>query len=276
MSFPEYSDFGKEAKEAHNDDFDTESSLKVNSQGPYGLDFSTITSCSPGCKGPFPSTFSLSWAHSSGFAIDNMVVAGCDNVSVEASLTNLAPGLTMKFNGEKAGAGSLGAVYNHPLATVATSVDIAGFSSLSASVLGGSKGLLAGASANFGLKGGFEVSNYSAAVGWAPTPGTFAGVEVNNKLADISATVQHAVRPNLSLTAAVEHGLKAACTKASIGGTFNCCKNTSVKMKVDTEGMINAAVKREFPKKKLTVTGAAAVDSKNLQAYNVGVTATLG
>lgn len=276
MSFPQYSDFGREAKEAHDSDYDTDFTVRVNTPGPYGVNISTTTSCNPGSTGAFATSVNLNWAHPSGLTIDNLELTSCDKVDVQASLTNLAPGLTLKLNGGKAGNCNLGAVYNHQFATVAADVDVSGFSSMNTSVLGGSKGLLVGASASFGVKGGFEVNNYSAALGWAPQKGSFAGVQVNNKLAEVSATLQHGVRPDLTLTAAIDHNLKSSSSRGSVGATYDCCKNCAIRVKFDSEGMINAAVKREFPAKKFTLGAAAAVDAKNLQSYNFGVTASLG
>lgn len=275
MSFPEYKDFDSSARDAHTEGYDTDYSLKVNSQGPCGLGLSTTTNYGPGVS-VFPSTLSVAWKHKSGFAVDNLEIAGCNDIKVETSLKNLAPGLLIKYAGDKSGAGAVGAVYSHNLATVSADFDIASCSGLNVSALGGAKGFTAGASAGFGVGSKFEVRDYSAALGYAPKEGVFAGIQANNKLSEFNASLLYQIQPSISVSALVDYVPKATegPVKVSVG-TCADAAGCQVKLKANNDGLLNASVQRAFPKN-LSLTAAAGVDAKNMQNYNFGLTATLG
>eukprot|EP01006_Ploeotia_vitrea_P020886 TRINITY_DN53200_c0_g1_i1.p1 TRINITY_DN53200_c0_g1~~TRINITY_DN53200_c0_g1_i1.p1 ORF type:complete len:270 (-),score=2.31 TRINITY_DN53200_c0_g1_i1:62-871(-) len=269
MSLPVYADLDKNTRDIFNDDFDTKCSLKVKSEAPCGATLTTNTDC---CG--FSSKVSGKWAHSSGFAVDKLEFAGKDKIKLESSLTGLAPGMKLEFKGASANTGNLGMTYKHKLATVTTDLDIAGFSTANASVLGGSNGVLAGASAKFALAGKFEVKDFSAGFGYQRS-NMFAGVVANKKFGEFNAAFHYAVKPNLTIAALCDIVPKASSHKFNIGTEYVCNPNTTVKVKANSDGVINASVKQKFPKK-FTVVGAAQVEAKNISAVNFGVTATLG
>jgi len=274
MSLSVYKDLDKSTRDIFSDDFDTKYSLKVKSEAPAGVAVTTTTDCNCGSNA-FTSKVSLKWAHeTSGFVVDKLEIAGRDKVKLETSLSNLAPGLKLEFKGSCASSGVLGAIYKHQLATIATDLDIASFSAANVSVLGGANGILAGASANLALAK-FEVKDFSAALAYKPNASIFAGVVANKKFTEFNAALQYQVKPNLTLAALVDVVPKSSSHKINFAANFNCCPNTSVKVKVNNDGFINASVKHQLPKK-LTVVGAAEFDTRNTSTINFGVTATLG
>jgi hypothetical protein len=273
MSIALYKDLDKSTRDVFSEDYDTKYSLKVKSEAPAGVALTTTTDCN--CGAPMTSKVSVKWAHPSGFTVDKLEMTACDKVKLETSLTGLAPGLKLEFKGAAAGTGNLGLVYKHQMATVATDLDIAGFSAANASVLGGSNGIFAGASANFALGGKFDVKDFSAAVGYKPNAGIYAGVVANKKFTEFNTAVHYKVNPALTVAALVDVCPKASTHKFNIGAAYACNPNTTVKVKVNNNGVINASVKQQLPMK-FTVVGAAEVDTKNISAVNVGVTATLG
>ncbi len=225
----------------------------------------------------FPAKLSASWAHASGFSIDKLETDS-GNLSLEASVSNLSPGLKFIFAGDRAGSKNLGLVYQHKLATLSTDVDVANWNNANISFLGGSNGFLVGGATNLALGGKFELKNYSAALGWTPKENVFVGVQANNKFADFNGSIAYRVQPKLSISALIDFAPKATsdALKVSISSIWDCCDNHNIKLKVNNDGLLNIAATRVFPKEKFTVTGAAAVDTSNPSGYKVGFTATLG
>ena len=273
MSFPEFKDFDAAVQETLGGDFSTDCSLTVNTAAPAGVAMSTTTDLK---SSNFLTTTNFGWAHESGFAIDSLELASLQKVALATSVSGILPGLQLNFKGVDASATTLGMTYKHKLATISHELDIAGFSTMSASVMGGSNGILAGAGATFGLGGKFEVTDFSAAVGYAPKPEIFAGVKATNKFTELNTAFQYAIRPNLTLSALIDYAPSTGAHKYSVGATHSCGKaGANFKMKINNEGVINASVKKALPNS-LTVVGAASLDSRHLDTYTLGVTATLG
>ena len=234
----------------------------------------TTTEYLPGTAA-FPSKFNLKWAHHSGFTVDKLELTSFEKVNVETSLTGVADGLKFEFKGNDSSLGTVGAVYKHKLATFGTELDISGFSFLKASALGGSNGVSAGAAATFALGSKFAVSDYSAAIGWKNDT-AFVGLKANNKLADLNTFVHYQVKPNLGLHAQLDFTPKTSTHNVTVGVAYKCNdNNVATKAKITSNGLISASVKKNFPNK-LSVVGAVGVDVHKLEAYNFGITATLG
>jgi len=273
MSIAIFKDFAKCTKDLFNDDFDTKSSLKIKSEAPSGVVLTSTTDFN--CNAPFTSKVSAKWAHE-GYAVDKLEISSRDKVKLETSLAKLVPGLTLEFKGAT-GSGataSLGAVYKHQFATITSDLDILAFSTANASVLGGSAGFLAGASANFGLNK-FEVKDYTAAISYSPSCGLYAGVVANKKFSEFNALLQYKVQPKLRVAALLDCVPKTSSHTCSVAVAYDCCENTAVKVKANCDGVITASVKHTMPKK-FTVVGAAELDTRNTSNINFGVAATLG
>jgi len=274
MSQPLYKDFDKSARDLFSDDFDTKNSIKVKSAAPAGVTLTTTTDCSCGASA-FSSKVAAKWAHASGFAVDKFEVAGCDKVKLETSLTGLAPGLKFDFKGASASSGNLGVTYKHANASVATNLDIAGFSSASASVLGGANGFTAGVAGNFALAGKFDVKDFSAVVGYAPNATLFTGVGASKKFTEFNVSLKFDVKPEITIAALADIVPKTSSHKFQIGAAYTCNPDTTVKVKVNSDGVINASVKQKC-QKKFEVIGAAEFDTRNTSSIKFGVNATLG
>jgi len=273
MSFSLFKDFDKCAKDLINDDFDTKTSLKVKSEGPSNVSLTTTTDYNPGAS-VLPTKVNFKWAHESGFAVDKLEIASCEKVTLETSLVGVAPGLKLEFKGVDNSSGTLGLVYKHKLATIASDLDIVGFSSTKASVLGGANGVLAGASADFDINK-CDIKDYAAGIAYSPCCGVFAGLKATKKFTEFNSSIHYKVNPKLSVAAMVDYVPKKSTHGFKIGAAYKCCPETSVKVKVDNDLVVKASVKQELPKK-LVVVGAAEVDVRNPGKLNFGVTATLG
>jgi len=274
MSFAEYKDFEKSVKDAIKDDYDAKFTFKTKSEGPHDISVTTTTEYLPGTA-VFPSKISAKWAHVSGFSLDKLEMSSCEKMTVETSLTGVVEGLKFDFKGTDAATGTVGAVYKHKFATVSSELDISGFSFLKASVLGGSNGVLAGASASCSLGSKFAATDYSAALGWKPTDAVFVGLKANNKFADLNSYFQCQVKPNIGVHGQLDFTPKTNAHNVIFGVTYKCCDSTSMKAKVSASGNINASVKKNFPNK-LSVVGSVGVDVHKLDTAAFGVTATLG
>jgi len=274
MSFPLYKDVDKAPRDLIKDDFDTKFSLKVKSEAPHGVSLTTTTDYNPAAS-VLPTKINLKWAHESGFAVDKFEIASADKIALETSLTGVAPGLKFEFKGVDAATGTLGVIYKHQFATLSSELDIAGFSTFKTSVLGGSNGVSVGASADFNLSDKFDVKDFSAALAYTPCAGVFAGIKANKKFNEFNSAIAYRVKPNLSLAALIDIVPKKPSPKFNIGASYKCQPETTVKVKVDNDGVIRTSVKQDLPKK-LTLVGAAEVDIRNISQFNFGVTATLG
>jgi len=269
-----FKDFDKDVRDIFADNWDVKNSIKVKSAAPAGVSLTTTTDCSCGASS-FTTKASVKWAHQSGFAVDKFEVAGCDKVKLETSLTGLAPGLKLDFKGASASSGNLGVTYKHQLATIAANLDIAGFASASASVLGGSNGVLAGASANFAIGNKFDVKDYSAALAYKPSKAIFVGVAANKKFNEVNVAAKYDIKPELTIAALADVVLKTSSHKFNIAAEYTCNPDTTVKFKVNNDGVINASVKQQC-KSKFEVIGAAEFDTRNTSSIKFGVNATLG
>lgn len=276
MSFSTFKDFAKESEDLFSDDFDTKCSLKVKSAAPAGVSLTTTTDISHAAN-VYPSKINLKWAHPSGFSIDKLEIAGCDKTKIETSLSNIpaVPGLKLEFKGANMAAGSLGAIYKHQLATVTSELDIGGFSSLSASVHGGAKGVSVGGSALFSLGNKFDVTDFGAGISMTPKEGLFVGVRGTKKFAEFDTAVQYQIRPGLIVAALGDCTPKTSTHRVKLGVKYECCPTTTVKVKVGCSGDLNASVKRQLPNN-TTLVGAAAVNLKNPESFSFGLSATIG
>jgi len=277
MSFDEYCDFGKSTKDLFEEDFDSTFSLNIKAKAPKGVGISSTTEYCPGAA-IFPSKLNLDWSHAeSGFAVDKLEINSLSKGSIETSLSTVPylPGLKLTFKGVDCSTGSLGMVYKHRVATLSSDLDIAGFSSMNVSALGGTAGVTAGASASLALGSKFEVKDFGGAVGYTPREGMFVGVQTSNKCNEINGSMQFQVQPKLALAALVDFTPKTSEHSLNVGVSYNCCEGTSTKVKVSNSGCIDASVKSEFPNQ-LTLVGSAGIDVKNPDKYSFGVNATLG
>ena len=175
-------------------------------------------------------------------------------------MANVAPGLTFNFKGVNTSDANLSAVYEHKIATITSELDIAGFSQLNTSVLGGSHGVQAGAALSMGLGSKCEVNDYSAAIGYKPENDKFfVGVKANNKFADLNTALMYNVKPDLSVSALVDFTPKTGAHSFNVGLGYQFCSGYGMKLKASNTGTVSASVKKQLPNK-LTVVGAAGVD----------------
>jgi len=272
----QYKNFDKVARDALKDDYEKNLSLKVKTTTIHGVEVNSTIEHVPSIHNTFPSKVCLKWASPNGFAIDKFEMSSVEKGTLETSLNKIpnVPGLKLTFKGVDASNGTVGAIYKHSLATIASDLDVTNFSGLNASVLGGTNGFLAGGTVSVALGGKVEAKDYGAAIGYSQQ-NVFVGVKSMNKFADFSGALHAQVKPGLDVSALVDFNPQTTAHKVSAGISYQCTDLTTSKVKATSDGTVHASLKHCFPNN-LVVNGAIGVDVQNPSAYSFGVSATLG
>lgn len=270
MSYPVFGDIDKSNLDVFNDDFDTKTTLKVKSSGPWGT---TLTSNTTFNKDKTSSTkLSLKYPHASGFTLEKLELKHDGHLVTETSLTGTAPGLKLEFKGDdEKSKGDLIATYVVPKVTLTSELDILNLSKFSASATGGQGPVTAGVSANVNLtKQSLDAVNL--AVGY--TAPQFYGVfRACNTFKDFSGSAKYQVNDKLTVAAKFSHGDKGVAGAAA--AIYACCPNNIVKVKAGTCGGISASLKRSY-EKKFSVVTAISTNTSSVSDFKWGVNATLG
>merc|ERR1711998_717277 len=101
--------------------------------GPEGSSITTNTSYDAKDSSLTPK-LSLKWANDNGFTLDKLEFSKDCKMTVETSLTKIAPGLKLEFKGNDTNKADLLMTYKMPKATITGEYDIHGFSSAKASI----------------------------------------------------------------------------------------------------------------------------------------------
>jgi len=222
---------------------------------------------------------SAKYAHSSGFTVEKLEISPKGKVATETSLVNAAPGLKLEFKGNDTDKGDLSFTYSpSPMATITGEVDALNFAKANASLTVSQQPFIGGASvdAAFG-KQGLESSKFGLGFGYTVPKTLFAGFRAQNSLTDYSALVSYALNKDLTLVGKVNHSTagKSAGTNSVIAGVYQCCPNSTLKVKAHSTGVINASIKQQC-EKKFAVVGSVEIPSGFTSGYKFGVNATLG
>lgn len=270
MSYPVFKDYDKSSAELINDDFDQKYTLKIKSGGPANTTITTNTTLKDGSLIP---KVSAKWSHASGFTLEKFEVSPDCKMTVETSLTGIAPGLKMEYKGNDTDKADLSVTYKVPQATVTADFDIHNFSSAKASVCSGVNDVTFGGNVNLKIaKASVDSASCGFGVGYTVPKVMFAGVRANNNLASYSALFNYTAQPNVTLGGQVDYAPKA--TSAVLAAAYTCNPDTTIKVKATTGGVFYASVKQACAKK-FTVVGSAEVPS-SFNTVKFGVNATLG
>lgn len=271
MSFPVFGDIDKSIKDIFEDDFDTKSSLKVKSSGPWGTTVTSNTSFNTKDKSS-TTKLSLKYPHASGFTLEKFEYKHDGHLVTETSLTGAAPGLKLEFKGDDEKAkGDLIATYTVPAVTLTSELDILNFGKLKASATGGQGAVTAGVSAHFDL-GKQNLDAVNIAVGYT-APNFYGVARACNTFKDFSGSAKYQFNDKLTLAAKVNHGDKGVSGAAA--AIYACCPNNIIKVKAGTCGGISASLKRSYEKKFAVVT-AVSTNTSSISDFKWGVNATLG
>lgn len=216
---------------------------------------------------------SLKWAHHTGFTLEKLEAAADGKVTVETSLTNVAPGLKLEFKGKDADKADLSLTYVVPAATVTADVDLSNFSAANAAFTAGSGPVTAGASAKLALaKGSLDSATFGLGLAYTLPKQLLFVARADNNLSNYTAHVSYAGLKNMTLAGMVNYAGKDP--SATVGLQYACNPCTSVKVKASSAGVFSASIKQALDTK-FNVVGSAEFRN-NLSNVKLGVNATLG
>lgn len=274
MSFPTFADFNKPVLDALKDDFDTKVkyTLKVKADAPSSV---KVTQTTEYVDGKLLGKVSAKWAGKTGFSLDKFEIKSNGAITTETSLDNLAPGLKLEFKGNDDKLGDFGVEYKHQLATATAVFNMASFDSVKASVNGGANNFTAGAAVELKIGDKTELSSFDVATSYALPKNFFVGVQTSNKFTGAGATFSYAGLPQYNFVGKVNYATASKATSFEVGGAYSCCKNTTMKAKVNQDGVVSLSVKQALCNK-TTVVAALLAEPKNLANFKFGINATLG
>jgi Eukaryotic porin len=188
-------------------------------------------------------------------------------------LDGAAPGLKLDFKGNDSDKGDLSFTYKHSLATVTGEVDALAFSKANASISTGHGPFSAGAAVDLSIaKSSISGTNLSAGAGYTISGSLFTGIRAKNNFSDYSGIATFVAAPNVTLAGKVD--LTSKGTSGVLAAVYKCNPSTTIKVKANNGGLINASVKQQVDKK-FVVVGTAEVPS-TFKGIKFGVNATLG
>jgi Eukaryotic porin len=235
----------------------------------------TNVAYNPAKEAKLNTKLSVKCSHPSGFTLEKFEVANDGNVSTETSLVGFAPNLKFEFKGNDSDKGDFSVTYKHAAATVTAEVDTISFSKAKASVVVGHGAFTAGANADLEIaKMAISSSAFTLGAGYTVPKSIFAGVRVSKGFNEYSGNFHYVAAPNVTLAGTAAYSLKtknASCVLATI---YKCNDTTLLKLKASSNGVVNASVKQQFPKKFVAV-GSMEIPS-SLNGIKFGVNATLG
>lgn len=208
--------------------------------------------------------------------MDSFEISSFDTINLQTSFEpKVVPGAKLSFASSRTGGGNLGVVYKHNFATITAGLDVGNFNSLQSSIVSGGKGFNVGAAVDFSLKNK-DINDYSTALAWAPKEGLFAGVQANDKFANVATSLQYQASPKLNVAASVEFAPKAISEslKVAIGSEYVYRPDVSLKVKTNNDGIVNASIKKTM--EKYTINAAVEINSKDLSSFNFGINTTIG
>lgn len=213
------------------------------------------------------------WGHASGFTLEKFEVAPDCKLTVETSLTGIAPGLKIEYKGNDSDKADLAMTYKIPQATVTADLDIHSFSSAKASVSSGYEAFSAGASVDLKIaKSSIDSTTCGVGIGYTVPSVLFAGLKANKNFASYSALFSYSGYKNVIVGGSADYSSKA--TSGMLAASYSCTPGTTMKVKATTGGVFYTSLKQCFTKK-FTLVGSAEVPS-SFSSVKFGLNATLG
>lgn len=273
MSFPSFGDIDKTIKDLLSKDFFNPKKapyvVKTKAAGPFGS--KVTTTCDINAGGSVTPTLSAEYDSGAGFSLDKLEFSGKDStIKTETSLVggSVPEGIKLEFKGDTTSTGELGCVYESDMVTAEASLDIIDVKSADVSFCSGSGATTFGGSAQLSLDGkGPALSGYSVGVAHS-VPGTCNGAVVfKDKLSKADVTLGYSALADVNLGAQLSWPSNAV----SFGGSYACNKNTTMKFKAGTDGVIAASVKQNVAPKTVLV-GMLSLDSAKTPSFGGSVT----
>jgi len=190
----------------------------------------------------------------------------------ETSLKGAAPGLTLEFKANDSDKGDLSAVYTIPSATFTAEVDALSFAKANASANTVYGPYSAGAAVNLAIaKSSIASSIFDFGVGFTVPKTAFLGLRLVNNFKEARGTFSFIPYPKVTVVGQLNYASKLSST---LGVVYGCNKDTIIKAKAATSGVLNLSVKQSF-EKKFSVVGSVEIAS-GLKGAKFGVNAVLG
>jgi len=273
MPSPVFADIDKSPSDLLNDDFDSKFTLKIKSQGPFGVTVTTNTAYSTK-DNKLSAKVSGKWAHVNGFTLEKFEVSPDGKITTETSLSGAAPGLKLEFKGNDSDKGDLSFTYSIANATVAGEFDALTFSKASTSVAFGHGDITAGASADLKIaKASVDSASFALGVGYKG-PQFFVGLTTLKNFTEHKGIFSWTASNRLTVLGLLNYTAKGGAAP-TLGAVYKCAPNTTVKAKAAlSSGLVNFSYKQSFEKKFAVVTSLEVPAS--FASYKLGVNATLG
>lgn len=283
MAAPLFKDTDKYALDIINEDYDVKNVLKVKVPGPFGIGLTTATeykaaSSTKSGKVELTPKLTTKWAYGkSGFTIDKFEIKGDGALTLETSLTGVAPGLKLEFKGDDALKGDLGVIYKTDLLHANAELDLVDFAKFKSSVTTKAGPVVAGLSASVEKsKDTTSFKTLDVALTYSLPSSLFIGLKTSKWFCFTDFSFAYDVAKAITVASAFTFcSEKKTITTFTLGGLYKCNPSTALKFKVNTKGLVNASVKQSIDKS-ASATLAAEVDVAKINAYKIGVSANLG
>jgi hypothetical protein len=273
MSLPQFKDWNKVVEDVFKDDFDLKYVLKAKNAAPNGLNVTTSTEFkNKGGKTSLNGKISTKWAQN-GFSLDKFEIKDDGSIVTESSLTGVYPGVKLEFKGDDSLKADLGVIYSCSAATVTAEADVVEFSGVKASVWATSSGASFGGALDYKLNGG-DLKTLDVAASY-PVNGTFIGLKTSNKFSKFDASVSFPASKQYTLAGLFGVTPDKSEISAAVAVVAKQNDNTTIKVKVNSDGILNASVKQSFSKT-CSVVGATELNLRDPSAFKLGLTTTLG
>jgi hypothetical protein len=272
MSLPVFDDFDKTTQDLFSDNFKFKNTIKMKHKSSHDVNTTVEIQChnNEGARSLTGNvSFKLKYDR---FSLDKLKFSESGVLSAETSLTGLAPGLTLSFDGDSAENGTVGVEYNHDMATVEASLDAVNMQTASASALFGFQDIMVGGEVECNLPKGessFGLGSYSFGLGYS-RPEFFVGLRSAN-LQDHSLAGHYHVNNDTTV------GLLGNCENngsnynVTVGASHKYDCDCTIFGKVDSNAILSLAVNRHLWSKNVQGNLATEVNLREPKKHKWGL-----
>jgi hypothetical protein len=275
MSLPVFADFDKTTQDIFSENYKFKKTLKMKSSCKHGLN--TTVEVEHKCDSTSQSmNGSVSFKFKKDrFSLDKLKMAANGTISAETSLTGLAPGLTLSFEGDSKENGTLGVEYNHDMVTLDASVDAVNFQTASVSALFGVQDVQVGGEVECNLPKGetsFGLSNYAFGLCYS-RPNFFVGLRSAN-LKDHSLAGHYNVNNDTTVGLLGECSGNGSDYSVTLGTSHKYDCDCTIFGKVNSDAILSLAVNRHLCCKNIqgNLSGEVNLKDPSQRKWGLGLT----
>lgn len=254
-----YADLGKTARKLLNDDYVSDTKVKVVSKSAAGTTF-TVDSGSSAKSGAIAGELAIKGSIK-GQAAVNTKLNTAGKVSSELTLDKLGvAGLKLVLTGVTgpgiSPAASAKVEYTHKHFALTSLFDVLGGPTITSSFATGHAGLCAGVEAQFKATDN-SLSKIDAAISFADSKTSEVTVALLDKASIVKTSYSHSVNPNMSVAGEVLYNLKDSSKLLTMGVHYVLDAEAVFKTKINTDGnMASSYIAKVKPATTLTLSSA--------------------